>query len=112
MMPTTDGGSPLVGIETGSLSMLNEGGAPDTRGPGGADERPAIGFTAPTIVCPTRSRRDSRVASSLALAASDSYGRGVTAGARTVVSTGASGRGYFWYEINASGVGGASAGPS
>ena len=83
MMPTTDGGSPLVGIETGSLSILNEGGAPEARDPGGAEDRPVSGFTAPTMVCPTRSRRDSRVASSLAVA-SASYGRWVTAGARTV----------------------------
>src|SRR6478736_446865 len=94
-MPTTDGGNPLVGIETGSLSMLNDGGAPETRGPGGAEERPVIGLTAPTMVCPTRKRRDSLVASSLAAEASASYGRCVTAGARTVVSTGASGKAYF-----------------
>ncbi len=66
MMPTTDGGSPLVGMETGSLSMPNVGGAPEIRGAGGAEDKPASGFGPPTIVWPTRSRRDSRVASSLA----------------------------------------------
>jgi hypothetical protein len=66
MMPTSDGGSPLVGIDTGSLSKVKVGGGPETRCAGGAeDAEPAMGFAAPTIVCPTRKRRDSRVAYSL-----------------------------------------------
>src|SRR5450432_534196 len=102
MMPTTEGGSPLVGIETGSLSNVKVGGGPDPRWPatpGGVEgNAPAIGFICPTIVCPTRRRRDSRVASSLAGRSDTSWGFWVTAAARTVVSTGASGSAYFWYE--------------
>src|SRR5450432_1607974 len=113
IMPTSDGGRPLVGIETGSLSKLKVGGGPETRGPGGAEEgSAAIGLTAPTMVWPTRSRRDSFEASSLAGDSLISYGRWLTAGARTVVSTGASGRAYFWYEMSWSGVGSRSEGPS
>src|SRR4051812_13681718 len=98
MMPTMDGGSPLVGMDTGSLSKLKVGGGPETRAPGGAedDNTPASGLTAPTSVWPTRRRRDSRVASSLADPSSSSSGDAwATAGARTVVSTMASGSGYF-----------------
>src|SRR5450432_207870 len=112
MMPTTEGGRPLVGIETGSLSKLNAGAGPEIRcaGAGTEGSAPVIGFVAPTIVCPTRSRRDSRFASSLAGRTETSWGRWDTAGARIVVSTGASGNAYFWYETKAPGAGSRSAG--
>ena len=51
-VPTMDGGSPLVGIDTGSSSKLKVGGGFETRGAAGVPDVgvDAIGFVMPTMV--------------------------------------------------------------
>ena len=51
-VPTMDGGSPLVGIDTGSSSKVKLGGALETRGAVGVPEVGVelIGLVMPTMV--------------------------------------------------------------